>query len=61
VDHERALQQIVVAAIGAGPDHGLVERDAIARDLPAGNALPGLNGLAIMGATSPSANVSSIA
>ena len=31
--HERRLQQIVVAAVGAGSDHRLVERDALARDL----------------------------
>ena len=31
--HERGLQQIVVAAVGAGANHRLVEREALARDL----------------------------
>src|SRR6202163_4535340 len=31
--HQRRREQVVVAAVGARPDHGLVERQAFARDL----------------------------
>src|SRR5262245_50798462 len=35
-DHQRCREQVVVAAIGARPDHGLVERETLPRPLLGG-------------------------
>ena len=44
-DHERRLQQVVVAAVGAGADHRLVEGDALPRHLFGRKRVAGAEGL----------------
>ena len=41
VQHERGREQVVVAAVGAGADHGLVEGQPLARDLLGGERVAG--------------------